>query len=273
MSIILKENKKFFESVALTTYSHSSFKDILDIYFLQLSKFLPQINGYLLIDKLASKIPNNHQAIFYNDNFSYCKHMIDGIKDIKEDYIIYMQDDFFLLGKPDLHILTKSLSKINSEELDFIRLIRSGDMGKINFPINKIYYKIPRSSDSLFSMQATLWKKSSLDKLFKTAYNKYPNDNIWESEQRLNQFAQELNLKGLFLYNNEKKRGKNHWDSNYFPYIATAIVKGEWNFMEYKTELMEILTSNKIFTNRSFNISGAMKKIPTLINYYIKLLK
>ena len=77
----------------------------------------------------------------------------------------------------------------------------------------------------------------------------------------------------MFLYNNERKRGKNHWDSNYFPYIATAIVKGEWNFMEYKTELMEILTSNKIFTNRSFNISGAMKKIPTLINYYIKLLK
>ena len=47
---------------------------------------------------------------------------------------------------------------------------------------------------------------------------------------------------------NKDKRGKFHYDSSIYPYICTAVIKGKWNFKEYKKELFEI------FYNKKFNI-------------------
>ena len=266
---IKKDSNNFLKSVALLTYSHSSYKDVLDIYFFQLTKYFPQIKGYLLIDKLDSVIPSNHEVVYYDDDFSYYKHCLNAMTAIEEDYLIYMQDDYFFFSEPNLNVLNKSLSRLKSDNLDFIRLIRSGDSKIV---ANEIFHKIPNNSKYLFSTQATLWKKTALLKLLSTTYYKHKSDDIWASEPRLNQFAQELNLRGLFLYNNEPKIGKNHWNSNYFPYIATAIVKGKWNFQEYKNELMEILISNKINTKRKFDTRGSLNRLFATAQYRLKLL-
>ena len=44
----------------------------------------------------------------------------------------------------------------------------------------------------------------------------------------------------------DKKRGLFHYDSSIFPYIATAIVKGKWNYSEYKNELDILFDNYKI---------------------------
>jgi len=44
----------------------------------------------------------------------------------------------------------------------------------------------------------------------------------------------------------EAKRGLYDYDSNIFPYIATAIVKGKWNYSEYKNELDILFDMYKI---------------------------
>ena len=31
-----------------------------------------------------------------------------------------------------------------------------------------------------------------------------------------------------------------HWDSKVYPYVATAIVKGKWNYSEYESELSSL---------------------------------
>jgi len=259
----------FLNSVALLTYSHSSYKDVLDIYFVQLTKYFPQIKGYLLIDELNTVIPSNHKILYYDDDFSYYEHCLNAITAINEDYIIYMQDDYFFFSEPNFDVLNDSLFRIKSDNLDFLRLIRTGDMDNLS---NDLFHNIPQKSKYLFSTQATLWRKDSLFKLLTKAYEKYQHDNIWASEVRLNELAKKLYLKGAFLYNNENKRGKNHWDSNDFPYISTAIVKGKWNFQEYKNELMEIFISNKINTKRKFNSQGFLNRLFTILQYRLKLL-
>ena len=266
---IKKDSNNFLKSVALLTYSHSSYKDVLDIYFFQLTKYFPQIKGYLLIDKLDSVIPSNHEVVYYDDDFSYYKHCLNAITAIEEDYLIYMQDDYFFFSEPNLNVLNESLSRLKLDNLDFIRFNRTGDMDNLS---NDLFHNIPQKSKYLFSTQATLWRKKSLFKLLTNAYEKYKYDNIWESEVRLNELAQNLDLKGAFLYNNGNKRGKNHWDSNDFPYIATAIIKGKWNFQEYKNELMEILISNKINTKRRINSRGFLNRLFTTAHYRLKLL-
>jgi hypothetical protein len=57
------------------------------------------------------------------------------------------------------------------------------------------------------------------------------------------------NIKGLCHYNNEPKRGENHYDSDVYPYIATALVKGKWNINEYPSELGGLLSINNIDIN------------------------
>ena len=120
------EKNIFFNSVALLTYSHSSFQDVLDIYFIQLNKFFSPIKGYLLINKIDCNIPNNHKVIYYNDKKSYYDHLLYATDIIQEEYIIYMQDDYFLFGKPNYNILNQALTRLKSRNLDFIRLIRTG---------------------------------------------------------------------------------------------------------------------------------------------------
>ena len=55
-----------------------------------------------------------------------------------------------------------------------------------------------------------------------------------------------LKINGLYCYYNEPKRGSNHHDSSVFPYIATAIVKGKWNCLEYRKELEPIFKNYNI---------------------------
>ena len=40
-----------------------------------------------------------------------------------------------------------------------------------------------------------------------------------------------------------------HYDSNAYPYVATAIVKGKWNMSGYPNELNRILKENNIDKN------------------------
>jgi hypothetical protein len=54
------------------------------------------------------------------------------------------------------------------------------------------------------------------------------------------------NISGLYYYQNEFKRGGNHYNSSIYPYIATALVKGKWNTLEYGEELSSMFNDYHI---------------------------
>ena len=68
----------------------------------------------------------------------------------------------------------------------------------------------------------------------------------WLENYKYNDFMVQNNIKGLYYYNNEPKRGSNHYDSELYPYIATALVKGKWNLSEYQKELGDLLEEYKL---------------------------
>jgi len=45
------------------------------------------------------------------------------------------------------------------------------------------------------------------------------------------------------------KRGIYHWDSGIYPYIATAVVKGKWDYECYSKELSKLMDKYKIDPN------------------------
>jgi hypothetical protein len=94
-------------------------------------------------------------------------------------------------------------------------------------------------------MQATIWKTEDYIKIMNGV-----KDPKWLENKNYNNFMIQNNIKGLYYYNNEPKRGGAHYDSEIYPYIATALVKGKWNLSEYKKELGDILESNNIDINQ-----------------------
>ena len=75
-----------------------------------------------------------------------------------------------------------------------------------------------------------------------------PGNNIWEFEGNTNKkYLNDLISLCSFDEKLDIKRGKYHYDSSVFPYVCTAVIKGKWNFKEYKKELYEI------FYNKEFN--------------------
>ena len=68
---------------------------------------------------------------------------------------------------------------------------------------------------------------------------------IWEFESIIKQRDTDY----VSYLGTEDKRGMYHFDSKVFPYTATAIVKGKWNFSEYSRELKEVLAECSIDIN------------------------
>ena len=63
----------------------------------------------------------------------------------------------------------------------------------------------------------------------------------------------DVSINGLCSYLNGEKIGGHH-NSYSYPYIATAIVQGKWNTLEYKDELDIIFNDYNIDKNiRGFN--------------------
>ena len=95
---------------------------------------------------------------------------------------------------------------------------------------------------SKFSIQPTLILKDTLyEKL-----NELPPLNIYELEEAI----QNNNKDFMCKIGGEIKIGSSHYNSLVFPYIATAIVKGKWNYLEYKNELDIILNEYNIDKNK-----------------------
>ena len=89
-------------------------------------------------------------------------------------------------------------------------------------------------------MQATIWKKEKFIEL----YN-YTKQDLWFENDVYENACKKLGIYGVYYYAGEKPRG-GHFDSSIYPYIATAIVKGKWNYSEYEKELQPILTEYNI---------------------------
>lgn len=225
--------------ITLFTYTHSNCEDLWPIYFDLLDQHAPGFKSIVVSNVECDKY-KNHKFIQSPDT-NYCLEIADIVKKhVNTEYLIYLQEDFFLYDDVNKEELKYVIDFLNETIVSYVRLIKCGDV--TNIPIkDKIYWvqtpDRPHSSITSVSFQPTLWKKEDFMKVYEnTPYTKFQ-EGI-EFTNTLNN----LDYYCAYYYNNEPKRGSMHWDSSIFPYIATAIVKGKWNMSEYEKELLPILT-------------------------------
>jgi hypothetical protein len=229
--------------IALITYTNSVMEDIWPIYFGELENNLNKcIKSFVFSDVLINIDENkNTKCILYENSSPYYQQYVSGLDSVSENYIIYAQEDFFLYGKVDHEKIIKLKNILENSSYDYIRLIRAGYETPLNQSEYENLYKVDMNSSDAFSMQATIWKKSSLIKLYKDCKSIK-----WLESEDWNESSKNTNIKGLFYYNEEKKVGKFHYESSIYPYTCTGVNKGKWNINEYKDFLYDMFQKYNI---------------------------
>lgn len=219
-------------------YTNSNCIDLWDTFQKQTLKH-SNLGLNIICDKKPNDIGLNKISIYSNDE-PYYKVWVDALNSFGDEYFIYLQEDFFLYDKINESKLNEYLEFLkNNPEYSFVRLIKSGNLG--NKKLTDTLYEIESTNEHVFAMQATIWRTQDYIKLMETV-----KDSKWLENENYRQTMINLNMKGVYHYNNEPKRGLNHFDSDVYPYIATALVRGKWNLNEYPNELKPILVANNI---------------------------
>lgn len=223
-------------------YTNSNCSDVWEIFQKQTLRH-SSFPLYIISD---SK-PENHgykDEYIYDNSSPYYKVWVDALKKFNTKYFIYLQEDFLLYENVDTNKIEEYLNFLDSRnEYSFIRLIKSGHLN--NNKITDTLYEIESNNQNIFAMQATIWRTDDYIRLMEEV-----KDSKWLENEKYVQACVDLGIKGLYHYDGEIKRGGAHYDSNVYPYIATALVKGKWNITEYRNELSKILEEYKINLNK-----------------------
>ena len=223
-------------------YTHSDYSWVWKYWHQQTDKFLQNFDKICILNS-DSSFREDYIVIKYNDELTYKNRVLSCLNDIDDDEIVlFCHEDMFLYKKPNFEIIDEYINLIKNDNCELIKLIRAFE----NLDKSNLHEKLFKNPDKqLFSIQPTIIKVKNL----KHIYNNVPGDNIWEFEANTSKkYLKDIISLCSFDLNKDKKRGKFHYDSSVYPYICTAVIKGKWNFKEYKKELFEI------FYNRKFNV-------------------
>lgn len=201
--------------------THSSCADCWPMFFGQLKKHWPTHPPIVIgINACDLGWGPPQSVVDYRPARTFSSQYLMALCAVNTPYVLPLQDDFLLYGDVDEDAIVRSLKEMTQSGIQCTRLIRSGP-------------------ELVYSMQASLWCVGKLKELYAYAVAATP----WECEQQVDMIARwdhkefvRENLKIPSEAESGPKRGRNHWDSLVFPYVATALVKGKWN-AEYRKEL------------------------------------
>jgi hypothetical protein len=219
-------------NLSLLTYTHSNAEDLHDAYFGRLKKYFPDLkNSYVT----SNKEVKHTKCFLYDDAEKHSIQMTRALKQIPTDYVIYAQEDYILFDYVKVDELNKLIEYMEADkEIPFIRLIQSG-LGNVTKKYNDDLAYLDSEWHYYFSTQITIWRKDILIKMYENA----DSEKLTDTEVNRVQSLRDISTNGLF----HLKRGNQvggHFNSYAYPYIATGVVKGKWNYTEYESELKDV---------------------------------
>lgn len=215
-------------NVPLIIYTHSDYKDVWKLLFGQLKKYLPNQKVYVLSDSEHSEIPNEYTTIVYDDSKVYTDRLKECLSQIDEDIVLFQHEDMVLFNQPKIELFDKYINYVKEDKVDSVKLIYVME----NDVVSDVDHTLISNQYSKFSIQPTLIKLKNFVSLLESTQPL----NIWDFELAVPAEGKHY----MVRLGDERKRGMYHCDSIIYPYIATAIIKGKWNYGEYMVELDEL---------------------------------
>lgn len=236
-------------TLAVFMYSHSDYSDVWTPFLSRFDTHCDLKAEKFLFTDIDTEF-FGWKSITYDPSQSYCKRLLHCLEKLSKEItsVLYLHEDMILYDAVDTSLLKSYVSYVEEGKATYIKLLKGGiglsDIPNSDIPtLKKIY---PHNWN--FSIQPSVWNRKDLELILKTYGKNDPS--IWELETNAQKMVNDFpHMQGYYHFNNELKRGQYHWNSSVFPFIATAIVKGKWNYSEYPEELMEIFNEFNIDKN------------------------
>ena len=220
-------------------YTNSKCSDLWEMFIEQNRKHIGW-PIFFITDKLIPNFPEDSQYV-YNEEDNYSDVWISVLKKINTEFFIYLQEDFILYDDVKINKINEYTETLKNSDYSFVRLIKSGE---VNQKITNTLFEISPNNQFVFAMQTTIWKTKDYISILENVH-----EQKWLETEKYREHMNKNNIKGLCHYDNEPKRGGNHYDSDVYPYIATALVKGKWIISEYGDLLSNLLKKYNIDIN------------------------
>jgi hypothetical protein len=224
--------------IPLIIYTHTDYSDVWVLLFNQIKKYLNVFEIFMFVNDIHPDIPSDFTIITYDDTKVYTERLKECLNKLDRDIILFMHEDMIPLNTPNLTYINQYIDYIYKNMVDSVKLIYVTGTDTVS----TIDTTLITNEYSKFSIQPTLIKVNT----FLTLLDSVKPLNIWDFEAVIRTNGRDYMCK----IGGEVKRGLYHCDSIVFPYIATAIVKGKWNFSEYNKELTELFTEYNIIEKR-----------------------
>lgn len=249
------------DNFSIVVNTNSGYKDIWPMFFGQFEKYdLNRFKTYVFVDEGDYPELSDYNLLYYDKNQCFRDQYLSCIKQVPEEIVLTLNDDYVIYSDPpkyiiDFSVLIKYIDILrdNKNNYSFIRFTYT-DIEQLNKSnLSNTLYEIPFYSKNLFSQIASIWDTRMLEKIYQTGPGLYigsRGDKEGHFEEKANQTCMSLGIQGLVHYHNEKKRGIVHFDCDFFPYIASSLVKGKYNLSEYKEELEPLIKQYKIDINK-----------------------
>lgn len=229
------------DNIALIIDTNSNYSDVWEPCFNRLEKYVPNIKKYAFTDT-SNDIPDDVISIIYNNDESYRNQFLSCIQQIEEKYIVYTSEDYILYDHVQQTKIEEIAQILDETEYSFCKFIKGPEK---TTPYRENLHIIDSQDSNLFAQQASIWNTRDFERIFETA----PSESTrMQHEPQGSDICRQLGLKGLQYFSNTTKRGIFHYDSEIYPCVATAVVKGRWNLSEYPTEMGEVVKEFKINT-------------------------
>lgn len=216
--------------IPIITYTNSKCKDIWPIYIDHMEKYYGNYHHTIMVDYPCELPMRNISYFLYNQSDPFYDGWVRLLSNYPSKFFLYMQEDFIPYAPVNKSTLLLCLQLMNkTDSISCIRLSKSGINSNIPVEHSFNLHYVNYHTDYAFSMQPTIWRTKDFLKLQETKIQISP----WDENKLNGNVLIKLDLVSLYHYNNEPKRGMAHYDSDVFPYIATALVKGKWNTKEY----------------------------------------
>ena len=234
------------KNLALFTWTNTEYEDVFPVYFGNIAKYFPQLEkSYVAINALSEVIDDQHLQLVNDEKDTYASRMLGCLDAIEEEYILYMQEDFMLYDEVSIGDLNKVFDYLKGGEVSCVKLLRSG----ADTLDEKLSMNVYKSCDYYSAVhQACIWKKDHLAQILNILSPSYLRD--FEYAGGASNVMHQLGYQSAFYFHESSPHRGGHFDSKVFPYIATALIKGKWNTMEYGPEIQKLSEDYNIDLNQ-----------------------
>jgi hypothetical protein len=202
-----------------------SFQDCWDPFFRLFSVYWPECTFPIVL--------NTEKKIYHHPRFSILSARVaDGasarlswseclarcLDGIQTPFILYLQEDYFLEAEVNAPVISALLEELRCGRADVIRLMECGGAGPWQPTSNPLIWRVDQRSDYRISLQAGLWRKSTLRSHLRM------HESPWQLEVFGSARARRLKDHVLCV-NRDRFHGQGR---EVFPYQPTGVVKGRW---------------------------------------------